>query len=127
MTDHLVTEFLFQNPLWTCAKTLRSLPKVQPVTSRLLKRADSMKQIGIAALDSPFSTYAADRIDGAIDVADKYVEKYLPSEDHVDCEYKNCEIGKFSKRERVQSQRKSKQKQIKSFVIHKWNGMLVAT
>lgn len=53
---------------------------VQPV----LKRAGSMKQIGIAALDSPFSTYAADRIDGAIDVADKYVEKYLPSEDHVD-------------------------------------------
>lgn len=81
MTDHLVTVFLIENPLRTCAKTLRSFSKVQPV----LKRAGSMKQIGTAILDSPLSTYAADRFDGAIDVADKYVEKYLPSEDHVDC------------------------------------------
>lgn len=81
MSDHLVTDFLFENPLRTCAKTLRSLPKVQPV----LQRAGSVKQLGSAVLDSPLSTYAADRIDGAIDVADKYVERYLPSEDQIDC------------------------------------------
>lgn len=51
---------------------------VQPV----LKRASSVKQLGSAVLESPLSAYAADRIDGAINVADKYVEKYLPSEDH---------------------------------------------
>lgn len=38
-------------------------------------------------LDSRVSTYAADRIDGAIDVVDKYVDKYLPLEaqDQTDC------------------------------------------
>ncbi|XP_055299960.1 lipid storage droplets surface-binding protein 1 isoform X1 [Sitodiplosis mosellana] len=50
----------------------------------VLKRAGSVKQLGSSVLDSPLSAYAADRIDGAINVADKYVEKYLPSEDHVD-------------------------------------------
>ncbi len=44
---------------------------VRPV----LKRANSVKQIG---------TYASDRIDGALDVADQYVDKYLPSEDATD-------------------------------------------
>lgn len=83
MSDHLVTEFLFPNKLRTCAKSLRSLPKVQPV----LKRAGSVKQLGSAVLESPLSAYAADRIDGAINVADKYVEKYLPSEDQIDCKY----------------------------------------
>lgn len=57
--------------------------QVRPV----LKRADSVKLIGNAVLDSRVSAYAADRIEGAIDVADKYVEKYLPSEDQIDCEY----------------------------------------
>lgn len=46
-----------------------------------------MKQLSSAVLESPFSEYAADRIDGAINVADKYVEKYLPSEDQIDCKY----------------------------------------
>lgn len=38
-------------------------------------------------LDSRVSTYAADRIDGALDVVDKYVDKYLPpnAQDQVDC------------------------------------------
>lgn len=55
----------------------------------MLKRAGSVKQIGNAMLDSRVSTYAADRIDGAIDVADKYVDKYLPpnAQDQVDCEF----------------------------------------
>lgn len=48
---------------------------VRPV----LKRANSVKQIGTVA-----SSYAADRIDGAINVADQYVDKYLPSEDVTD-------------------------------------------
>lgn len=57
--------------------------QVRPV----LKRAGSVKQIGTAVLDSRVSTYAADRIDGALDVADKYVDRYLPSSatDQVDC------------------------------------------
>lgn len=54
----------------------------------MLKRAGSVKQIRSAVLDSSLSAYAADRIDGAINVADKYVDKYLPSEDQVDCKCK---------------------------------------
>ncbi|XP_017040151.1 lipid storage droplets surface-binding protein 1 isoform X1 [Drosophila ficusphila] len=46
---------------------------VRPV----LKRADSVKQIGNAVLESPLTTYAADRIDGAFTVGDKFVDKYL--------------------------------------------------
>lgn len=38
-------------------------------------------------LDNRVSSYAAVRIDGAIDVANKYIEKYLPSEDQIDCKY----------------------------------------
>lgn len=48
---------------------------VRPV----LKRANSVKQIGTCA-----SSYASDRIEGAINVADQYVDKYLPSEDAAD-------------------------------------------
>lgn len=62
--------------------------RISPLQVRpVLKRAGSVKQIGTAVLDSRVSTYAADRIDGALDVADKYVEKYLPSSatDQVDC------------------------------------------
>lgn len=55
----------------------------------VLKRADSFKHIGSSVLDSRVSTYAADRIDKAIDAADVYVEKYLPAEDQVDCELSN--------------------------------------
>lgn len=51
-----------------------------------MKRADSIKNIGSSVLDNRVSSYAADRIDKAIDAADVYVEKYLPSEDQVDCE-----------------------------------------
>lgn len=83
MSDHLVTEFLYENPLRTCAKALRSFPKVQPV----LHRAESVKQLGSAVLENPLSTYAVDRIDGVIDVADKYVERFLPSEDQIDCKH----------------------------------------
>ncbi|XP_033162551.1 lipid storage droplets surface-binding protein 1 [Drosophila mauritiana] len=46
---------------------------VRPV----LKRADSVKQIGNAVLESPLTTYAAERIDGAFTAGDKFVDKYL--------------------------------------------------
>lgn len=49
---------------------------VRPV----LKRADSVKAIRDAMLDSQVSVYAAHRIDGAIDAADKYVERFLPDD-----------------------------------------------
>lgn len=99
MTDRLVIEFLRENPLRSCAKKLRSFPKVQPV----LKRANSVKHLGSAVLDSPLSVYAADRIDGAINVADKYVEKYLPSEDHVDCK---CGKIIFKRRKKEKNDKK---------------------
>lgn len=62
---------------------------VRPV----IKRANSVKQIGNAVLDSRVSTYAADRIDGAINVADKYVEKYLPPEDQTDSSVASDDIS----------------------------------
>ncbi|XP_039491228.1 lipid storage droplets surface-binding protein 1 isoform X2 [Drosophila santomea] len=46
---------------------------VRPV----LKRADSVKQIGNAVLESPLTHYAAERIDGAFTAGDKFVDKYL--------------------------------------------------
>lgn len=46
---------------------------VKPV----LKRADSVKQIGNAVLESPLTTYAAERLDGAFTAGDKFVDKYL--------------------------------------------------
>lgn len=57
---------------------------VRPV----LRRAGSVKQIRTAVLENRVSNYASDCIDGAIDAADKYVEKYLPTDeagDQVDC------------------------------------------
>lgn len=53
---------------------------VRPV----IRRANSVKHIGNVVLDNRVSSYAANRIDGAIDAADKYVEKYLPLEDSTD-------------------------------------------
>ncbi|KAL5284072.1 PLIN2.2 family protein [Megaselia abdita] len=57
----------------------------------VLKRADSVKQIGNAALNSTLTTYAADRIDGAICVADKYVDKYLTVQNGDDVDHVNPE------------------------------------
>lgn len=47
---------------------------VRPV----LRRADSVKQIGNSVLASKYTAFAADTLDGALTVADKYVDKYLP-------------------------------------------------
>lgn len=49
---------------------------VKPV----LSRANSMKNLGHAVLESRVSNYAAGRLDGALNVCDKYVERYLPVE-----------------------------------------------
>ncbi|XP_035894829.1 lipid storage droplets surface-binding protein 1 isoform X5 [Anopheles stephensi] len=46
----------------------------------VLSRANSMKNLGHAVLESRVSNYAAGRIDGALVVCDKYVERYLPTE-----------------------------------------------
>ncbi|XP_049821209.1 lipid storage droplets surface-binding protein 1 isoform X2 [Aethina tumida] len=50
---------------------------VRPV----LKRANSVKEIGNTVLASKYTAYAADTLDGALNVADKYVDKYLPADD----------------------------------------------
>lgn len=47
----------------------------------VLKRADSVKQIGNTVLASKYTAFAADTLDGALNVADKYVDKYLPAVD----------------------------------------------
>lgn len=46
---------------------------VRPV----LKRADSVKQIGSTVLESSLTAYAAERLDEAFTVGDKFVDKYL--------------------------------------------------
>lgn len=56
---------------------------VRPV----LKRANSVKNIGNAVLDSRVSSYAANRIDGALNVADEYVDRYLPQDNTVDSKF----------------------------------------
>uniref|UniRef100_A0A1L8DZ84 Putative lipid storage droplets surface-binding protein 1 n=1 Tax=Nyssomyia neivai TaxID=330878 RepID=A0A1L8DZ84_9DIPT len=64
---------------------------VRPV----IRRANSVKEFGHSVMDSKVSNYAADKIDGAIERADKYVERFLPEQsgqDEVDLDNnKNAE------------------------------------
>lgn len=53
---------------------------VKPV----LSRANSMKNLSHAVLDSRVTNYAAGRLDGALNVCDKYVDRFLPAEDQPD-------------------------------------------
>lgn len=46
----------------------------------MLKRADSVKQIGNQVLASKYTEFAADRLDEALNVADMYVDKYFPDD-----------------------------------------------
>lgn len=46
----------------------------------ILKRADSVKQIGTSVLESKYTEFAADTLEGALNVADKYLDKYLPAD-----------------------------------------------
>lgn len=51
------------------------------VVRPVLKRAgsvNSVKKLGTAVLDNKVSNFAADRLSGAINAADKYIDKYLP-------------------------------------------------
>lgn len=50
---------------------------VRPV----LKRADSVKQMGNSVLASKYTAFAADKLEDALNAADKYVDKYLPDAD----------------------------------------------
>ncbi|XP_072385040.1 lipid storage droplets surface-binding protein 1-like isoform X1 [Diabrotica undecimpunctata] len=51
------------------------------IAQPVLKRADSVKQIGNSVLSSKYTAIAADTLDGALVVAEKYVDKYLPAQD----------------------------------------------
>ncbi|XP_039750685.1 lipid storage droplets surface-binding protein 1 isoform X2 [Pararge aegeria] len=44
----------------------------------VLRRADSVKQLGTAVLDSRVTAVTVDALDRALTTADKYVDKYLP-------------------------------------------------
>lgn len=46
----------------------------------MLKRADSVKYLGNQVLTSKYTEFAADSLDNALNVADKYVDTYLPAE-----------------------------------------------
>ncbi|XP_049547820.1 lipid storage droplets surface-binding protein 1 isoform X2 [Anopheles darlingi] len=61
---------------------------VKPV----LTRANSMKKLGHTVLESRVSNYAANRIDGALVVCDKYVDRYLPTEPQDQPDYDSNEM-----------------------------------
>lgn len=58
----------------------------------ILKRADSVKEMGNSVLASKYTAFAADRLENALNVADKYVDKYLP--DAADKAIDDAEITK---------------------------------
>lgn len=62
--------------MYSNAQDYMSSHFVKPV----LKRADSVKQLGTAVLDSRVTCFAADQIDHVLDRADVYVDKYLPAD-----------------------------------------------
>ncbi|KAK9884523.1 hypothetical protein WA026_007365 [Henosepilachna vigintioctopunctata] len=51
------------------------------IVKPVLKRADSVKQMGNTVLTSKYTEYAADKLDDALDVADAYIDKYFPDQD----------------------------------------------
>lgn len=48
----------------------------------VMRRADSVKQLGSAVLDSRVTAVTAGALDRALTTADKYVDKYLPPDFH---------------------------------------------
>lgn len=46
----------------------------------ILKRADSVKELGNNVLSSKYTAFAADTLDNALNIADKYIDKYLPAD-----------------------------------------------
>ncbi|XP_023035488.1 lipid storage droplets surface-binding protein 1 isoform X1 [Drosophila willistoni] len=73
LEQHIPLVYLPPEMMYWNTKEYMSDHLVRPV----LKRADSVKLIGNAVLESPLTTYAADRIDGAFTAGDKFVDKYL--------------------------------------------------
>lgn len=57
----------------------------------VLRRADSVKQLGSAVLDSRVTAVTADVLDRALSTADKYVDKYLPPD------YQDANDGMYSR------------------------------
>lgn len=55
----------------------------------VMRRADSVKQLGTAVLDSRVTAVTAGALDRALTTADKYVDKYLPP-DHQDVADGEC-------------------------------------
>ncbi|XP_045465443.1 lipid storage droplets surface-binding protein 1-like isoform X2 [Harmonia axyridis] len=51
------------------------------IVKPVLKRADSVKQMGNTVLTSKYTEYAADKLDDALDVADAYIDKYFPDQE----------------------------------------------
>ncbi|XP_053605514.1 lipid storage droplets surface-binding protein 1 isoform X7 [Plodia interpunctella] len=62
----------------------KTVPSIYlPPQTYVLRRADSVKQLGTAVLDSRVTAVTATALDRALTTADKYVDKYLPP-DHQD-------------------------------------------
>ncbi|XP_044727334.1 lipid storage droplets surface-binding protein 1 isoform X2 [Chrysoperla carnea] len=60
----------------------------------MLKRADSVKYLGNQVLTSKYTEFAADSLDNALNVADKYVDTYLPAESGTeDAEIKQAKVS----------------------------------
>lgn len=64
---------------WNTKQYVRDVGK--NLAKPVLERADSMKQLGNTVLASKYTVYAAESLDEALDVAEKYVDKYLPDND----------------------------------------------
>ncbi|XP_068623446.1 lipid storage droplets surface-binding protein 1 isoform X2 [Battus philenor] len=62
----------------------------------MLRRADSVKQLGTAVLDSRMTAVTATVLERALTTADKYVDKYLPPDNQDAADVTNadgCEVG----------------------------------
>ncbi|XP_066259385.1 lipid storage droplets surface-binding protein 1-like isoform X2 [Euwallacea similis] len=73
---HLPPEMIYWNTKQYAKNTVNT-----KIVTPVLKRADSVKQIGTSVLASKYTVFAADTLDGALDVADKYVDRYLPADE----------------------------------------------
>ncbi|XP_055902619.1 lipid storage droplets surface-binding protein 1 isoform X2 [Eupeodes corollae] len=95
LEQHMPLVYLPPEMMYWNTREYMSDHLVRPV----LKRADSVKQMGQAVLENPLAEYAADRIDGAFTVADMYVDKYLTvdaEQDQVDATNEQNEALKDS-------------------------------
>ncbi|XP_075147551.1 lipid storage droplet-1 isoform X2 [Haematobia irritans] len=73
LEQHIPVVYLPPEMMYWNTKEYMSDHLVKPV----LKRADSVKQIRNVVLENPITTFAAERLDGALTAGDKFVDKYL--------------------------------------------------